>query len=152
MAMERSMDEAGGGGPMIDEGVERALLQAVDALEAEAVDVLAGLVRHRSLLGEEAECLDAMEDHFAALGLEPWRVPTDPEALAGVAGFSPPLISYEGRDNVVAVHRPLAVSAGACCCRGMWTWCRRGPRTSGPRRRSSRRCGAGGCTGGGLPT
>ncbi len=112
------MDAGEGGEVRLDEGVERALLQAVDALEAEAVECLAGLVRHRSLLGEEADCLDAMEDHFAALGLEPWRVPTDPEALAAVPGFSPPLIGYEGRDNVVAMHRPRGVSGRSLLLQG----------------------------------
>ncbi len=41
--------------------------------------------------------------------LAPRRVPVDADALAGVPGFSPPLMSYAGRDNVVAEHRPGAV-------------------------------------------
>jgi acetylornithine deacetylase len=45
---------------------------------------------------------------YEGLDLVPRRVPTVPEQLAGHPGFSPPLISYEGRDNVVAVHQPRA--------------------------------------------
>ena len=90
----------------IDPGARRAILQAVDDMAPEATELLAGLVRHRSLLGEEAGCLDAMADAFATLGLAPRRVPVDAEALAATPGFSPPLLPYAGRDNVVAVHRP----------------------------------------------
>ena len=90
----------------IDPGARRAILHAVDSLADDSVALLAQLVRHRSLLGEEAGCLDAMAEAFAGLGLAPQRVPVDAAALAGVPGFSPPLIPYAGRDNVAAVHRP----------------------------------------------
>ena len=90
----------------LDPGAERALLQAVDSLRGDGTALLARLVRHRSLLGEEAGCLGEMESEFAALGLAPWRVPVDPAVLAAVPGWSPPLVPYAGRDNVVAVHRP----------------------------------------------
>ena len=90
----------------VDTGRERALQQAVDSLQDEAVTLLAALVRHRSLLGEEAGCLEAMAGVFEGLGLAPRRVPVEVDRLRDVPGFSPPLISYAGRDNVVAVHRP----------------------------------------------
>ncbi len=90
----------------IDPGARRAILDAVDSLADDSVALLARLVRHRSLLGEEAGCLDAMAEAFAGLGLTPRRVPVDAEALAAAPGFSPPLIPYAGRDNVAAVHRP----------------------------------------------
>ncbi len=90
----------------LDPGARKAILDAVDSLRDDAVAGLAALVRHRSVLGHEAGCLDAMAERFTALSLQPWRVPTDPVALARVPGFSPPLIGYAGRDNVVAVHRP----------------------------------------------
>ena len=90
----------------LDPGARRAILDAVTALEGEAVETLFGLVRHASVLGREASVLDAMAEHYAALGLAPRRIPTVPEALRGHPGFSPPLISYEGRDNVAAIHTP----------------------------------------------
>ncbi|MFT8244509.1 ArgE/DapE family deacylase [Roseomonas sp. BN140053] len=90
----------------IDPGAERAILDAVAALESEAVEALARLVRCRSTLGEEAGALEEMARHFAALGLEPRRIPTVPEALRDHPGFSPPLISYAGRDNVAALFTP----------------------------------------------
>ena len=90
----------------LDPGARRAILDAADDLRAEGVALLERLVRHRSLLGEEAGALVEMESAFAGLGLQPWRVPVDAVALASVPGWSPPLIPYAGRDNVVALHRP----------------------------------------------
>ncbi len=90
----------------IDAGVRRAVLEAATSLQSEAVEMLAGLVRHRSLLGHEHSCLTAMEDIFHDLGLAPSRVVIDAKALEGRPGWSPPLIAYAGRDPVVAVHRP----------------------------------------------
>ena len=90
----------------LDPGARRALLQAVDSLQGVATELLSSLVRHRSVLGEEAGCLQAMEDAFATLGLTPQRIPVDPATLATVPGWSPPLIPYAGRDNVAALHHP----------------------------------------------
>ena len=105
-------------GMVSDPGVARAVLAAVDSLQSEAVDLLAALVRHRSLLGEEASCLDAMAGVFEGLGLAARRVPTEPERLRDLPGFSPPLISYAGRDNVVAVHRPRQVAGRSLVLQG----------------------------------
>lgn len=102
----------------IDPGAARAIGAAVDSLREESVALLAALVRHRSLLGEEASCLDAMAEAYAGLGLVPRRVPTDVDALRHRPGFSPPLISYAGRDNVVAVHRPRAVAGRSLMLQG----------------------------------
>ncbi len=90
----------------IDAGARRAILEAATSLQSESVEMLASLVRHRSLLGHEHSCLTAMEDIFHDLGLAPSRVAIDVKALEGRPGWSPPLISYAGRDPVVAVHRP----------------------------------------------
>ena len=90
----------------MDAGIERALNEAIDALKDDSTALLAELVRHRSVLGDEAGCLDAMAGVFEGLGLAPRRVPVDIDRLKDVPGFSPPLMSYAGRDNVVAVHRP----------------------------------------------
>jgi acetylornithine deacetylase len=90
----------------IDPGARRAILEAAASLREEAQAMLARLVRHRSVLGAEAGCLEEMAGCLRALGLSSWRIPVDPEALARHPGFSPPLIGYAGRDNVAAVHRP----------------------------------------------
>ncbi len=92
----------------IDSGARRAILDAATSLQPACEDLLARLVRHRSLLGHEQSCLAAMEEVYAGLGLTPYRVPVDVDVLAEHPGFSPPLIAYAGRDPVVAVHRPRA--------------------------------------------
>jgi acetylornithine deacetylase len=98
--------------------VRRAIAQAVIDGQAESQTVLARLVRHRSLLGEEASCLEDMVEVFATLGLEPFRVPVDPIALANHPGFSPPLIGYAGRDNVATIHRPREATGKSLMLQG----------------------------------
>jgi len=90
----------------LDPGARRAILEAVDELRAESISMLSRLVRCPSTLGNEASALNEMARIYEGLGLTPQRIPTLPSALEGHPGFSPPLISYEGRDNVVAVFTP----------------------------------------------
>ncbi len=89
-----------------DKGATRAILDGVTAGMAATEALLAALVRQPSVLGAEAGCLDVMRDAYAGLGLVPQRVPVDASTLAERPGWSPPLIDYAGRDNVVAVHQP----------------------------------------------
>ena len=90
----------------LDPGARRAILDAVDALRDDAVHTLERLVRCPSTLGHEQSALEEMARIYEGLGLAPRRVPTLRDQLASHPGFSPPLISYDGRDNVVAVHTP----------------------------------------------
>ena len=89
-----------------DPGVERALLDACADLRAQAVDELAALVRHRSVLGSEQSVLAAMETLYRDIGLRPERIAIEPAKLSDHPGWSPPLLSYAGREPVVAIHRP----------------------------------------------
>ncbi|MBB5689663.1 ArgE/DapE family deacylase [Roseomonas alkaliterrae] len=90
----------------LDPGARRAILEAVDALREDALRMLERLVRCPSTLGNEQSALNEMARIYEGLGLSPRRVPTDVAALAAHPGFSPPLVPYEGRDNVVAVFTP----------------------------------------------
>lgn len=91
----------------IDPGAERAILQAVEGLKERSTATLARLVRHASLLGQEASCLDEMAALYSEIGLAPGRIAVDPAKLADHPGFSPPLVPYAaGRENVYAIHRP----------------------------------------------
>ncbi|MCA3323533.1 MAG: ArgE/DapE family deacylase [Roseomonas sp.] len=90
----------------LDPGARRAILDAVDELQAESIAMLTRLVRCPSTIGNEASALNEMARIYEGFGLTPQRIPTVPSALEGHPGFSPPLISYEGRDNVVAVFTP----------------------------------------------
>ncbi|PWC35598.1 ArgE/DapE family deacylase [Azospirillum sp. TSO22-1] len=83
-----------------------AILGAVAALRGDGERLLADLVRLPSLLGAEAAAQELMARTFADLGLEVDRFAIDEEALKAQPGWSPSLISYEGRENVVGIHRP----------------------------------------------
>ncbi|MCW8087147.1 ArgE/DapE family deacylase [Sabulicella glaciei] len=90
----------------LDPGARRAILESCDALREETLDWLFRLVRHPSTLGREQGALAEMERLYRHLGLAPRRIPTVPETLSSHPGWSPPLVDYAGRDNVVAVHTP----------------------------------------------
>jgi acetylornithine deacetylase len=98
--------------PALDPGARRAILDACAGLEPEAVDTLLRLVRCPSTLGHERSALDEMARLYQHLGLTPQRIPVDEAALAAHPGFSPPLIPYPGRDNVVALHHPRGAPQG----------------------------------------
>lgn len=102
----------------LDPGQRRAILEACDALREETLDWLFRLIRCPSTLGNEASALNEMERLYRHIGLEPFRVPTDPAALASHPGFSPPLIGYAGRDNVAAIHRPKATRGRSLALQG----------------------------------
>lgn len=90
----------------LDPGARRAILEACDALREDTLRLLERLTRCPSTLGNEQSALNEMARAYEGLGLQPRRIPVDVEALKDHPGFSPPLIPYAGRDNVVAVHRP----------------------------------------------
>ena len=87
----------------LDPGAKRAILAACDALQPATLESLFRLVRCPSTLGNEASALDEMDRQYRALGLAPRRIPTIP---TDDPIWSPPLVPYEGRDNVVAIHTP----------------------------------------------
>ncbi|MBY0335854.1 MAG: ArgE/DapE family deacylase [Acetobacteraceae bacterium] len=102
----------------LDAGARRAVLDACRALETETLDWLFRLVRCPSTLGNEHGALSEMERLYRHIGLEPFRMPTEPAKLEGHPGFSPPLISYEGRDNVAAVFRPKTAKGRSLTLQG----------------------------------
>ncbi|WP_270938073.1 ArgE/DapE family deacylase [Falsiroseomonas oryzae] len=102
----------------LDPGARRAILDACDALRDDGVRMLERLVRCPSTLGNEQSALNEMARIYEGIGLSPRRVPVEVEALQGHPGFSPPLIPYAGRDNVVAVHRPRQASGRSLVLQG----------------------------------
>ncbi|CAN7515580.1 ArgE/DapE family deacylase [Variovorax paradoxus] len=82
------------------------ILGAVEALREEAVSKLSELVSYPSLLGQEAEAQAAVARTFKQLGLEVEQFEVDKEKIRHHPGYSPSLIEYKGRNNVVGVHQP----------------------------------------------
>lgn len=107
-SVEMGTDPAQRGGEG-DAALAARIARSVDALQDDAVALLSRLVREPSLLGEEAGAQAIMADSFAGLGLAVDRFAIDEAAIAGMAGYSPPVHAYDGRLNVVGVHRPRMV-------------------------------------------
>ncbi|HYD68051.1 ArgE/DapE family deacylase [Azospirillum sp.] len=95
-----------------------SILGAVAGLRAEGEAFLADLVRCASLLGAEGPAQERMARAFADLGLEVDRFTIDEGALKGLRGWSPSLASYQGRENVVGIHRPRAVKGRSLILNG----------------------------------
>jgi acetylornithine deacetylase len=102
----------------IDTVVQKDILDAVDSLQDHSADLLKRLVRHRSILGNEQPCIEEMASMYEALGLAPHFIPIEEEKLTDHPGFSPPMMSYAGRTNVAAVHRPRNVTGRSLLLQG----------------------------------
>ena len=96
-----------------DTGLDAALGaeigRAVDGLQDEAVELLSALVRENSQMGAEAGAQAVMAETFAGLGLTVDAFEIDEAAIRRHPGYSPSLISYAGRKNVVGVHQPSEI-------------------------------------------
>ena len=102
----------------VDATLETAILAAARDVESDTIGLLESLVREPSLLGAEHGALSVMEAAFRTAGLSPSRVPIDPAALEHRPGWSPPLIDYAGRENVVALHRPHTATGRSLLLQG----------------------------------
>jgi acetylornithine deacetylase len=85
---------------------ESDILAAVAASRDEHIARLQDLVRYPSLLGQEDDAQAHMARSFEALGLAVRQFEIDHEKIRQHPGYSPSLISYAGRRNVVGLHQP----------------------------------------------
>lgn len=85
---------------------EQQILDAVAALQPESVALLADLVALPSLLGDEAGAQQRMQQEFQALGLRVHAFEIDEAKIQGHPGYSPSILPYAGRRNVVGIHQP----------------------------------------------
>jgi acetylornithine deacetylase len=128
----------------IDASLETEIANAVSTLRGDTVSMLSELVALPSLLGEEAGAQDWMADRMGGMGLQVDRFDIDEAKLRTHRGWSPSLISYDGRPNVVGVHRPSEVKGRSLILNGhidvvpvgnaaMWTTPPFAPRIDGDR-------------------
>lgn len=89
-----------------------AILAAVAAEQADAVELLADLVREPSMLGTEQGAQDIMAGVFGSMGLEVDRFEIDVAAISDLPGFSPTIVDYTGRENIVGISRPKGPAQG----------------------------------------
>jgi len=98
--------------PLTQAVTELQILDAVAAQRDSAVDLLSALVRHPSLLGDEAGAQSHMAGVFAGLGLQVDQFQIDEAKVSHHPAWSPSIVSYEGRTNVVGIHRPRGPATG----------------------------------------
>jgi acetylornithine deacetylase len=98
--------------PSLDPELERAIVAAAQALRPEAVAMLSELVGHASLLGHEQSAQARMKAVFAELGLGVHEFEIDDAKISQHPGYSPSILPYAGRRNVVGLHRPLGATHG----------------------------------------
>ena len=91
---------------------EAAILAAVAAQRDEAVALLQELVSEPSLLGAEPGAQALMRREFERNGLDIHEFEVDEDRIRDHPGYSPSLISYSGRRNVVGIHRPSGPVTG----------------------------------------
>jgi acetylornithine deacetylase len=92
---------------------EGEIVAAVAAQRDEAIAFLQALVREPSLLGHEASAQALMKQRFEELGLDVSELVIDEAKLRDHPGYSPSIVSYDGRRNVIGVHEPRPASAPA---------------------------------------
>jgi acetylornithine deacetylase len=91
---------------------EQQILDAVQAQSADAVHMLSDLVSHPSLLGEEKSAQDYMAGVFRGMGLTIDQFQINEEKIKQHPAYSPSIISYDGRTNVVGIHKPAGSIKG----------------------------------------
>ena len=90
----------------------QALRDAVRALRDDAVDLLQRLVREPSLLGQEHTAQALMRREFESMGLKVHEFEIDEAKIRDRPGYSPSILPYDGRTNVVGIHRPRGAAHG----------------------------------------
>lgn len=98
--------------PTEDRITEAAIVEAAHALRAPAVRMLEQLVAHPSLLGHEQGAQAFMAETFTKLGLRVHQFEIDEQKIRQHPGYSPSIVPYEGRTNVVGIHRPRGPQKG----------------------------------------
>lgn len=91
---------------------ERRIVAAAHALREQAVRLLVDLVKEPSLLGEEAGAQQVVKRAFEGLGVSVREFAIDEQRLSQHPGYSPSIVSYEGRNNVVGSHTPKGPATG----------------------------------------
>lgn len=86
--------------------------QIVDFLETETVKKLCALIKQDSLLGHEDGAQALMAEYYRALGLEVRSLAIDEAKIRQHPAFSPSLVSYDGRTNIIGLHRPRGETKG----------------------------------------
>jgi len=91
---------------------DRQVINAVDEQREEAISLLCELVSQPSLLGAEAPAQALMRREFERIGLRVHEFAIDEQKIRDHPGYSPSIIPYDNRHNVVGIHRPAGPVSG----------------------------------------
>ena len=91
---------------------EDQIVTAVKAQRDEAVALLCALVAQPSLLGAEQGAQALMRREFERNGMRVHEFAIDEAKLRDHPGYSPSIIPYDGRHNVVGIHTPAGPVRG----------------------------------------
>jgi acetylornithine deacetylase len=91
---------------------ESQIVDAVAAQRDEAVALLCELVAQPSLLGDEAGAQALMRREFERNGLRVHEFAIDEDKIRDHPGYSPSIVPYDGRHNVVGIHQPVGPVRG----------------------------------------
>ena len=97
---------------------EDQILAAVADQRDESLAFLQALVAEPSLLGQEASAQALMKRRFQGLGLDVRELAIDEQQLKDHPGYSPSIVSYDGRVNVIGVHEPRTVGGRSLILNG----------------------------------
>jgi acetylornithine deacetylase len=86
---------------------KQQIIDAVSLQREEAVALLSELVSQPSLLGSEKPAQDLMRREFERDCLRVHEFAIDEQKIRDHPGYSPSIISYEGRHNIVGIHQPI---------------------------------------------
>jgi len=90
----------------------KQIVDAVSLQREEAMALLCELVSQPSLLGSEKPAQDLMRREFERSGLRVHEFAIDEQKIRDHPGYSPSIISYEGRHNIVGIHEPAGPVRG----------------------------------------
>lgn len=89
------------------ESIEQDIIQSVETLRDASVALLGELIAQPSLLGQEESAQAVMARVFGdELGLEVQALTIDEDSIKDHPGYSPSLVSYDGRVNIIGTHQP----------------------------------------------
>ncbi len=91
---------------------ERTMIETARGLRDESITLLTALVREPSLLGDEAGAQRVIRQAFEALGTRIHEFEIDDAKLRSHPAYSPSILPYAGRRNVVGIHEPAGPVRG----------------------------------------
>ena len=95
-----------------------SIAAAVTALEKDSIALLSDLVRQDSQMGQEQGAQSVIARAFIDLGLEIDAFAVDEALIRSHPGYSPSIIAYDGRLNVVGIHKPRATAGKSLILNG----------------------------------